>query len=273
MKFKEAVKSVVPRGVLRKYRQYWQYRHQQKLLSGMDPLTKQLYKMSALTPYDHVRLSESAEAARNKVLSAAKNIYGENWNYYSDALRPEIVQGFEASIDAFLGGEFTSINYLEIGSCQGLSMSLIGTLLKQRNMVGSLVSVDPYFESGYTEGESGPYRTRQQIPINKKTKALAQQLYSALSLPVEIIEATSLDGLQSLISNHKSFELIYVDGSHEAFWPAVDFGLSYSLLRGGGVVILDDHLWPDVQPIKKLCDIHGTRVQETWKTASYQLLK
>ncbi len=160
---------------------------------------------------------------------------------------------------------------IEIGSCQGLSMSLVGLLLRQRGALGSLVSVDPYFDSGYFEGHLGPYRARQHVAIDQHTKESAQRLYSALSLPVEIRQATSLEGLRELIRSGRSFELIYIDGSHEALWPAIDFGMSCALLRAGGVLILDDHLWPDVLPIKKLCDLHGTKVQETWKTASFHL--
>jgi predicted O-methyltransferase YrrM len=99
---------------------------------------------------------------------------------------------------------------------------------------------------------------------------LAQELYQRLGLSVELIEMMSLDGLRALIRAGRTFNLVYIDGSHEKLWPVIDLGLSIALLRPGGLIALDDHMWPDVEPIKVLCDRHLKRIQETWKTASYQ---
>jgi hypothetical protein len=263
------VKRFLPQWLLSRYRRIWAARHDSRLLAEVPIAARELHRRSAMTSYDHVRLAEPDALVRARVMEAALEIHGPSWNYYSDALRPEIVQGFVASIDA-LRDRFATVDYLEIGSCRGLSMALIGGLLQARDMLGSLVSVDPYFESGYVE--NSPYDVRIQVGVDKSTRQQAQALYSKLSLPVEIVERTSLDGLRALIGNSRVFQLIYIDGSHESLWPVVDFGLSRALIASGGVLVLDDHLWPDVLPLKQLCDAHAGKVQETWKTASYRIV-
>jgi predicted O-methyltransferase YrrM len=217
--------------------------------------------------YEHVRLSDEDEESRRDAMTAAIEVYGESWNYYSDALRPEIAKGFVETIDSLSGSRH--ISYLEIGSCQGLSMSFIALLLRRRGMLRSLTSIDPYFESGYNEGALGPYKHDKHVPIGKTTKNCALNLYEKLDLEVELLETTSDDGLKRLLADGRSFDLIYIDGYHETLVPLVDFGLSLAALSRPGVIILDDYMWPDVAPIKALCDRHARRIQETWKTASY----
>jgi hypothetical protein len=34
--------------------------------------------------------------------------------------------------------------------------------------------------------------------------------------------------------------------------------------------MLDDHYWPDVKPVKALCDKHLRKVCEVWKVAAYE---
>jgi predicted O-methyltransferase YrrM len=267
---RETIKLWLPAPVLSAYRALLQNYWQRRMLKGMNPHARELYRRSQLTSYDSVRLPEDVEAARNRVGAAARDIYGEKWNFYSDALRPEIVEGFAKTIDA-LNGRDGGIDYLEIGSCQGLSLTLISLLLRDRNQFGAAVSVDPYFEQGYDEGETGPYAQRLHVQIDKQTKSCAFRLYSAFDIPVELVEAPSVEGLRTLIKADRRFDLIYIDGSHERFWPAADFGMCCALLRRDGIIILDDHLWPDVEPIKQLCDKYGEVIQTTWKTASYRI--
>jgi hypothetical protein len=233
----------------------------------MPESARELYRRSALSDYSDVTLPQEDELLRQRVMESAVSIYGDEWNHYSDALRPEIALGFTMTIDATGADE---ISYLEIGSNRGLSMAFIGALLGHRGKLKRLVSVDPYFASGYAEGALGPYQTGRHVAIDQSTRDGALRLYAALNLSVELIERTSEEALKELIANHENFDLVYIDGYHEQLVPAVDFGLSYALLAKPGIIILDDHLWPDVLPIKQLCDRHATRIQETWKTASYR---
>lgn len=267
---KEKIKQATPPALLAMYRKLWAMVHNFRLLRGLPPSGRELYRRGVLTQYN-VALPERDERVRATVQAAAATIYGDSWNYYSDALRPEIAEGFARTVDA-VAQTNQPVQYLEIGSCQGLSMSLIAGLLRDRSVLGSLVSIDPYFETGYIEGGTGPYRKAEQVVVTKNTKACALRLYTQLGLNVEIIERRSGEGLIELIRNARTFDLVYIDGSHEQLCPTIDFGLCSAILRPNGVLILDDHMWPDVQPIKQLCDKHAVKIQETWKTASYRLL-
>ena len=46
-----------------------------------------------------------------------------------------------------------------------------------------------------------------------------------------------------LSSNEPPFDLIYVDGSHQASDVLTDSIIAFQLLRVGGVMIFDDYLW------------------------------
>ena len=265
---KAKIRQAMPPALLAMYRKLWAMLHNFRLLRRLPPSGRELYRLGVLKQYN-VTLLKRDERVRTTVQAAAAAIYGDCWNYYSDALRPEIAEGFVRTVNAVTQTN-QPVQYLEIGSCQGLSMSLIAGLLRDRNALGSLVSIDPYFETGYIEGEAGPYRKAEQVTVTKNTKAYAMRLYAQLGLSVEIIERTSRDGLIELIRNARTFDLVYIDGSHEQFCPTIDFGLCNAILRPNGVLILDDHMWPDVQPIKQLCDKHAVKIQETWKTASYR---
>ncbi|MGH7983280.1 MAG: class I SAM-dependent methyltransferase [Candidatus Udaeobacter sp.] len=267
---KAKIKQATPAALLAMYRKLWAAIHKRRVLRSLPSSARELYRLGVLTEYN-VALPERDERIRATVQAAAAAIYGDSWNYYSDALRPEVAEGFVRTIDA-VAQTNQPVQYLEIGSCQGLSMSLIASLLRDRSALGLLVSIDPYFETGYIEGEAGPYRKASQVAVTKNTKSCAMRLYAQLGLNVEIIERTSADGLIELIRNGCTFDLVYIDGSHEQLWPAIDFGLCRAVLRSNGVLILDDHIWPDVQPIKHLCDKHAAKIQETWKTASYRFL-
>jgi predicted O-methyltransferase YrrM len=264
---KQLLKRLAPAWLLRAYRRIWQRVHSRHALESVPAAARELYRRSALTSYEHVTLPAADEALRQQVISAAVEIYGESWNYYSDALRPEIAMGFVQTIESM--DRNRPVAYLEIGSCQGLSMSFIALLLQRRGMLRSLTSIDPYFAEGYVEGALGPYEHEKHVPIGKTTKACALTLYERLRLSVELLEMTSEAGLKRLLSAGTTFDLIYIDGYHETLVPLVDLGLSLAALSRPGLIILDDYMWPDVAPLKALCDRHARRVQETWKTASY----
>jgi len=55
----------------------------------------------------------------------------------------------------------------------------------------------------------------------------------------------SFAALSTLISEGRSgeFDLVYVDGSHQASDVLIDAVLGFKLLKVGGVIIFDDYLW------------------------------
>jgi len=219
--------------------------------------------------YSHLPLSAATEVSVDRVRRAAEAVYGERWNFYSNALRREVVHVFERALD-LLAAAGRPLAYLEIGSCQGLSMSLVGELARNRDVLGRLVSIDPYFEGGYVEGAASPWGVESTIRIDKTTRDGALELYRSLALEVELLEETSTAGLKRLVRADDTFDLIYVDGSHEGLLPFSDTGLAVALLAPGGVVVLDDHHWPDVKQVKEICDRHCRHVGESWKLVAYR---
>jgi len=214
--------------------------------------------------YSQLPLLASTEQSILRIREAAESIYGISWNFYSDALRREIVHVFETCVKR-LSSSHQTINYLEIGSCQGLSMSLMAHLIGNANALGKLVSIDPYFSEGYVEQNN-------QVAIDKTTRENAHRLYKSLQLDVEHIEDVSSVGLRSLVCGNQRFHLIYIDGAHEGMNPLRDLGLSLELIAENGIIMLDDHrTYPDVKGLKDLCDRHFEKVAECWKIAAYDV--
>jgi hypothetical protein len=158
----------------------------------------------AIQEYGTPVLTDLSDQTIFRVRNAAEAIYGDEWNSFSDALRPEVLRCFNGSIE-HLRRDFKQIDYLEIGSAQGLSMAYIGTTLSQAGLAGTLTSIDPYIDAGYID--SG-YHVR----IGKDTREKATQLYASLGLPISIMERPSGDALVELLRTGRKFHLIYIDG-------------------------------------------------------------
>jgi predicted O-methyltransferase YrrM len=58
---------------------------------------------------------------------------------------------------------------------------------------------------------------------------------------VETIRAESITSLQSLLPNHRRFDVVYIDGSHARDDVLIDSLLCWRLLRVGGILIWDDY--------------------------------
>lgn len=229
-----------------------------------DSPTDRYIKRIKSRPYAGPPLLPETERGVIRVKAAAHKVYGDHWNFQSDALRPEMVKLFEVCVRNLAASE-NSIRYLEIGSCQGLSLSIIANLIKDTGVTAKIVSIDPYFSEGYAERQS-------MVPVNKLTKEKAFALYHLLGIDVEHLEDMSSIALKWLLAHQRTFSLVYVDGSHEGLNPLRDLALSLELLSPGGIVMLDDHqTYADVRAIKEVCDRTLKKVAETWKVAAYQV--
>lgn len=229
---------------------------------------KTLYRLQA-RDYSYIKLSPETERAVKMVVSAAKKIYAREYNYQSNATRREVIKTFEKAID-YLRENSEKLSYLEIGSAQGLSMATILKIAELKKIpIEKAISIDPYFEKGFFTGKNGIWQKNSFIQINKLTKEKALKLYSLLSLSVNLVEKTSFDGLVSLIKKDEKFNLIYIDALHENINPLVDAGLSLQVLFEGGIIMLDDHYWPDVKNVKSVFDRHLKKLHECWKVVAY----
>lgn len=224
------------------------------------------YKKLPLLPISQ-RSRKQVEETLDRVLKERNSAHSAS--YYSNALRREVVYSFQTAIES-LSKTFDRINYLEIGSALGASLSLIALILQGHNLLGKLVSNDPYFEKGYTEGDKGIWKKDTRVDIDEDAMQIAMALYEKLGLNVELIRDISSRGLKKLIAEGNKFQLIYIDGSHEGFNPLIDFALCTQCIAHGGVIMLDDHYWPDVKGVKELCDRHLLKVYESWKVAAYK---
>jgi len=248
---------------------YWTWKRSQH--ARPTRVQRHLRRQMAKQDRDCPEFSENAAPIAAAVRAHAEAINGDRWNYYSGSLTPSNVSTYEQALEALMPAA-RPVSYLEIGSAGGISMALVGLLLKKRFDDVRLVSVDPYYASGYREGGRGPAERELHIEIDKTTKMRAQELYQRCALRVENIELPSTQALRELIRKAERFDLIYIDGLHEGLQPAIDFGLCVPLLSHRGILMLDDHIeWVDVTPIKILCDRHATKVAENLKIAAYRL--
>ena len=231
------------------------------------PFTKERsIRKEKFKDYSKLQLSDSTEKSLDICKNEAVSVYGDNWNYQSDALRREMVYGFETCIKHLLS-KTDSIDYLEIGSCQGLSMSIVGNIIRNNSTKScKLFSIDPYCEDGYLEHNI-------QVQVNKTTKSKAHQLYKLLNLNVDHIEKFSDEALKQLILEDLKFNFIYIDGAHEGMIPFTDLAYSLQLVsKKGAIIILDDHkTYDDVKFIKLLCDRNYNKGYENWKIAAYEI--
>jgi hypothetical protein len=172
----------------------------------------------------------------------------------------------------------SSLNYLEIGSARGLSMGFIGTYTKSRGIQFSGLSVDPYFETGYSEGAQNPYNITFNIPdyiapINVSHRDKAILLWNELQLNVIQKRRTSVTAFQEeFLSEYVGeMDIVYVDGLHKDLTPMIDTVFSFRMLKNNGLIILDDWHWETVLPLKQCLDLSCKKVYETWKIAIYQV--
>ena len=59
----------------------------------------------------------------------------------------------------------------------------------------------------------------------------------------KMLSGDALIGLLAVPENAASFDLVYVDGSHQAPDVLQDAVLAFRLLRVGGLIVFDDYLW------------------------------
>jgi predicted O-methyltransferase YrrM len=68
---------------------------------------------------------------------------------------------------------------------------------------------------------------------------------------VRKIAAPSRDGLETLLAERRSYDLIYIDGDHTRDATLRDSTLAWPMLRRGGVFLWDDYLWETHLPLNE----------------------
>src|SRR5262249_45254820 len=86
-----------------------------------------------------LRISRETVDCLEHAKRCARQISGDNWDYYSGTLYPQHAAVFEQVISV-LPSNGEVVHYLEMGSASGASMSLVATLLKRSHPNFRLVS-------------------------------------------------------------------------------------------------------------------------------------
>ncbi|HEX5392825.1 MAG TPA: class I SAM-dependent methyltransferase [Rhodocyclaceae bacterium] len=129
--------------------------------------------------------------------------------------------------------------FLEIGSFEGQSACFVIEAMGAMQPV-DVVCIDTW-QGGVEHDKSGMGEVEARFDRN------IQLATSRSAHPVSVLKKKklSLDALAELLvaGQGGTFDLIYVDGSHQAADVLADAVLAFRLLRLGGVVIFDDYAW------------------------------
>jgi len=143
---------------------------------------------------------------------------------------------------------------LEIGSFEGRSACyLIETCAGLPDDEVSITCVDTW--EGGREHQQGGMAEAIMTEVERRFDHNTRLALGRASSPVTLckMKRNSCDALASLMAAGQSqtFDLIYIDGSHEAPDVLSDAVMAFSLLRVGGTMIFDDYVWSDQTPEKR----------------------
>ena len=138
---------------------------------------------------------------------------------------------------------------LEIGSLEGMSACfLIREIAPERSL--ELHCVDTWAGGiEHNPGESAPMNMAE-AEVRFRTNTGHCVAEAAHPVDLRLHKCLSHHALARLIAEGREghFDLIYVDGSHQAPDVLADAVLSFKLLRSGGILIFDDYLWEEPLP-------------------------
>ena len=142
-------------------------------------------------------------------------------------------------------------NILEIGSFEGRSACyIIAKCAADIEGAASLTCVDTW-EGSVEHQAGGPVAavmSRVERRFDQNTGIALSRASNRVTL--RKVKQSSHHAMAKLIAAGllQSFDLIYIDGSHEAPDVLADAVLAFQLLRVGGVMIFDDYLWSMDRP-------------------------
>ena len=135
--------------------------------------------------------------------------------------------------------QYNPSRILEVGSYEGRSVCHVIELLGSQKSL-EIVCVD-------TWGGGREHADIDMGSVERRFDANVGEAISKAGQPVTVkkMKGHSCIALSALVAEGRSnyFDMVYVDGSHEAPDVLADAVLCYRLLREGGLMIFDDYLW------------------------------
>ncbi len=127
---------------------------------------------------------------------------------------------------------------LEIGSFEGRSTCyLIETCSRTNHM-------EIYCVDTWEGGIENDKKTMPEVERRFDHNVAIAKTRAPHGATVKKLKKKSVTALAEILSsNQPPFDLIYVDGSHQALDVLTDSIMAFQLLRVGGVMIFDDYLW------------------------------
>lgn len=135
--------------------------------------------------------------------------------------------------------EYNPKRIVEVGSFEGRSICHL------INMLGNENDLEIYCVDTWDGGREHADENMQNVESRFDSNVSEQISNVAKKINLIKIKSKSFAGLNYLISQGKTnyFDMVYIDGSHEAPDVLADAILSFELLRVGGLMIFDDYLW------------------------------
>ena len=146
-------------------------------------------------------------------------------------------------------GKFDPTKILEVGSYEGASSCFLVEKLACEKEI-ELHCIDSW--TGGIEHQSGGMAEADMSVVELRFKhniKLAKQSVTH-SVNLQVHKKNSDVALSNLLaSGHiNTFDLVYIDGSHQAPDVLCDAVLGFRLLRSGGLMIFDDYFWQENLP-------------------------
>ena len=138
---------------------------------------------------------------------------------------------------------------LEVGSYEGASVCyLIEKLAKDHEL--EIVCIDSW--EGGIEHKPGGFVEVDMASVESRFRHNTQLAMAAARHEVKLTPCKGFSDvvLSRLIAEGKCeyFDLVYIDGSHQAPDVLFDAVAAFKLLRVGGIMIFDDYLWSESLP-------------------------
>ena len=131
--------------------------------------------------------------------------------------------------------------FLEVGSYEGRSM--VWTAENMAQGEAQIFCIDTW------EG-SEEHSAHDMAAVEARFDHNVKEVESRMAITIGKLKGKSTDRLAALAATYSGFfDFVYLDGSHIAPDVLVDACLAWSVLKPGGVMVLDDYLWGEPRDI------------------------